>query len=187
MNKQVAERILGYVILILISFILFYLASRHVGDAPLVAQSTDVMFEEKGPASVPITPEKLVDRNMDAMHEDTGPALVPIASKNIDSPSIAPQKTVTVKAPVDVSADKSPVSKVVHYHAVQLGAFTTENAANTFLAQMKMIGVDDSYVVKRSNPVRFVVVVGSFQDIAAARDCKKKLLGMDIEGFVVKL
>mgnify|MGYP001273247842 CR=1 FL=1 len=55
------------------------------------------------------------------------------------------------------------------------------------LAQMKMIGVDDSYVVKRSNPVRFVVVVGSFQDIDKARACKKKLLGMDIEGFVVKL
>ena len=52
---------------------------------------------------------------------------------------------------------------------------------------MKMIGVDDSYVVKRSNPVRFVVVVGSVKETADARAYKKKLLGMDIEGFVVKL
>ena len=38
-----------------------------------------------------------------------------------------------------------------------------QNSSKNFLAQMKMIGVDDSYVVKRSNPVRFVVVVGSFK------------------------
>jgi hypothetical protein len=52
---------------------------------------------------------------------------------------------------------------------------------------MTMVGVKDPYVLKRSNPVRFVVAVGKFNDVNEARLLRDELQKNDIEGFVIHL
>jgi len=165
-SKQVAEKVLGYVILILISFILFYLASRQVGGEQIIMNNPEAVYDQSASSA------EQLEKNSMPLHSE--------GKQNFGANAGQSASGAKIQVP-------SGEEKDGHFHAVQLGAFTTKTAAKTFLAQMKMIGVDDSYVVKRSNPVRFVVVVGSFKEIADARAYKKKLLGMDIEGFVVKL
>jgi|GEM_PF-3594329 hypothetical protein len=101
------------------------------------------------------------------------------ASDIVDSSGIQELLNQTQKVQTAVEVNFS--------HAIQLGAFTTESAAQTFLKQMTMVGVKDPYVLKRSNPVRFVVAVGKFNDVNEARLLRDELQKNDIEGFVIHL
>ena len=95
--------------------------------------------------------------------------------------------TLAVEDLFDHKQGEPVVVKANFSHAVQLGAFTTEAAAQSFLKQMAMVGVKNPYVVKRSSPVRFVVAVGKFDDADQAQFLKTHLQKNDIEGFVIRL
>tara|TARA_Y200000002_G_scaffold383071_1_gene402987 strand:+ start:6361 stop:7179 length:819 start_codon:yes stop_codon:yes gene_type:complete len=158
--------------------------------------------------STPIVPVHHEDQPMPSVTEPQA-----MMEPAIKTPEIAKQTTPEVKndkgvqptKEIDPIQQKKPAKQVkplkknspakeikpaeskLQSYSVQLGAFSSENAAKTFLSQLEMIGVDKITVLKKDNPARFIVVCGQFPSADHARNHKKQLLENDIEGFIVKL
>ena len=62
-----------------------------------------------------------------------------------------------------------------HFWSVQLGAFSTEAAAQSFSGQLEGIGLKKVRVSIKQNPHRFIVTVGQFDTVEQARGYKKFL------------
>ena len=112
--------------------------------------------------------------------------LVVYMRANFVTASVPSKGVFAVEDLLDQNQEKPVAVKVAFSHAVQLGAFTTEAAAQSFLKQMTMVGVKNPYVVKRSSPVRFVVAVGEFDDADQARSLKVDLQKNESINAVIK-
>ena len=101
--------------------------------------------------------------------------------------SDAAQQKASIKV---IKKVKKPAAKTIstpaHFWSVQLGAFSTDAAAQSFAGQLQGIGLKKVHVSIKQNPHRYIVTAGQFDTVEQARGYKKFLEKDNIDGFIVK-